>query len=75
MTKYKNFAELFYRPIKILTVCRTSNPDFGLFEVSDYKLGDGTCVVFSDNPKARFFQTLIINFYERECYALILRKA
>ena len=56
MTNHLQFADLkyleiwpFYRHIKIWTVFRTSNSDFGLFEVSDFKSGERTGLKDSDN--------------------------
>ena len=49
MTNHLQFTDLkyfelrpFYRHIKVLTVFRISNPDFGVFEVSDFKSGGRT---------------------------------
>ena len=65
-TKHLQFTDFkyleiwqIYRHIKIWTLFRTSNPDFGLFEVSDFKSGDQTCVEFSDSPKSGFFEALL----------------
>ena len=34
---------MFYEHFKILTLCRTSDPNFGLFEMSEFRYGDRTC--------------------------------
>ena len=39
------------------------NPDFELFEVSDFTSGDRSCVGFSDSPKSDFFEDLVATFH------------
>ena len=74
-----NTAILFWQPyIKIqwkamtkYDELRTSDPDFGLFEVSYFRSGNRTFARFSDSPESAAFQALIIYTI---CFVLHFRK-
>ena len=57
----------------MLTVCRSSDADFGLFEVRDLKSGDRTCLGYSNSPKSGVFETLLPRLCHNVCNQIVSR--